>query len=107
MEPTPRKPGLIRVVQVPEGKSPLEIRQAWVGVEIPCWFLREAGDFPGYIVADVDALNALHAKSPRAAQWFYDQGFPTKPFTLWAFRPEGVQVIKSVMSENEFLRKNN
>ncbi len=107
MEPTPRKPGLIRIVQVPGGQSPLEIRQAWVGVEMRCWLLRESGDCPGYLVAEADALSALNAKSPEAARWFRENGCTKDPASLWSFRPQGVQVIERVMSEGEFLRKNN
>ena len=94
----PLKRRYIRIVATPPGEAPLEIRRAWEGVRIPlplfntkphAW--RSAGvltgprnflDYihalftgklvkkKGYAVAVTDAIAALEAANPEAAQWW-------------------------------------
>jgi hypothetical protein len=94
----PPKRRYIRIVATPPGEAPLEIRRAWEGVRIPLplfntkpheW--RSAGVLTGpknfldrihalftgkfikrkgYAVAVTDAIAALQAANPEAAQWW-------------------------------------
>jgi len=79
----------MRVTSAPTGQAPLEIRQKWIGVEIP--FLEigvPTGSVSGilngkkvkphkvFIVDQVEALTALRKKSPKAADWWKGVGFP-------------------------------
>lgn len=75
----------VRIVQVPPGEAPEEIRRAWVGLELP--LLRGAAEplpavsvgvlshqnsavVPGYAVDGRLAMEALAGRSPEAAAWW-------------------------------------
>jgi hypothetical protein len=76
----------IRVIKVPPGEAPWEIRVQWVGLELPLapgcsgvYSLRTAGLFDskersdtaiGYLVVAKDAVDILEAKSKVAAAWW-------------------------------------
>jgi hypothetical protein len=88
----------IRIVAVPPGEAPEEIRRKWVGVRIPLPLFHKhakdwraagvltgprtlfarlstlwAGDFrreSGYAVSVIEALAALEAADPAAARWW-------------------------------------
>jgi hypothetical protein len=76
--------GRIRIVALPPGEAPEEIRRAWIGVELPTastWeggpsgvvgvlSNRAAGDCEGYAV-DAEAVSILAAKVPAAAAWWH------------------------------------
>lgn len=86
------KPGTyIKIVKVPDGEAPEEIRKAWVGLILPCHpdvghnDDREKGALSckenarnryGYAVRQRDAIELLGYKNPAAAQWWKDHGFP-------------------------------
>ena len=75
----------IKIVKVPDGEAPLEIRQKWVGTIIP---LAEnlppglvvagvisgkrvnAGYNDGYHVETIVAIQALEKKNPETAEWW-------------------------------------
>lgn len=73
----------IKIVSVPPGQAPEEVREKWVGVIIP---LPEqvTGGFQmgvqggtsdntvGYQVSTEEALRLLYEKSPAAVQWFLE-----------------------------------
>jgi hypothetical protein len=75
----------LRVIRMPPGEAPEEIRQAWVGVELPLrrWetksglhttegvlSLHGSGKVHGYAVDGRAAVEALAAHSPEAAHWW-------------------------------------
>jgi len=76
----------IRIIAVPEGEAPLEIRKQWVGLELPTapgrpgvYQTRPIGLFDGaekldpeigYAVLGSDAIAALESKSAEAAAWW-------------------------------------
>ncbi len=86
------RPGTyIKIVQVPDGEAPEEVRRAWVGMVLPCLPLvgygahREKGAVSlqenaynryGYAVPQKEALEKLAEKHPEAARWWKSQGFP-------------------------------
>ncbi len=88
----------IRIIAVPPGEAPEDVRRAWVGVRIPMPLLhrnprewRSSGVLTGpknlvarvsallsgrlerhrgYAVAVVEAISALEARDPAAARWW-------------------------------------
>ena len=86
------KNGVMRITSVPTGHAPIELRKKWIGVEVPLLEVgiptglgRSALDsrktikpFRGFIVDQVEALTALRRKSPEAADWWQEMGFPIK-----------------------------
>ena len=80
-----RTVGWVRVVETPRGEAPPEIREAWVGVDLPLrsWetqpgtvksgsLLTPGGPVldHGYAVAGRSAIQALALHSPDAAAWW-------------------------------------
>ena len=85
--------GFITIATIPLGEAPFEIREAWIGLTLPyvgrktCTakgiitgrtFSKER---PGYVVPQVEALRILQAQNPKAAQWWYDRGFPKRDYS--------------------------
>ena len=100
-DPLGRVPKKIRIVSCPPGEAPAQVRQAWIGLELPLpsgrrsrrqTFLvsgalsrprelwrqllnRILGRFEkqsGYAVNALEAVNLLAAKDPAAAAWWRD-----------------------------------
>lgn len=112
--------GIIRFIATPSGGAPLEIRQQWIGVEVPCLFSHdgvpinpgdivrdvetgfEVPDYPGYIVLQVDALEALQMESPRAVAYWLSRGFPQGALNVFLFDHNSAEVVKPVMTRKEF-----
>jgi hypothetical protein len=80
-----RTVGWVRVVETPRGEAPPEIREAWVGVDLPLrsWetqpgtvksgsLLTPGGPVldHGYAVSGRSAIQALALRSPEAAAWW-------------------------------------
>ncbi|HJZ57596.1 MAG TPA: hypothetical protein VKE74_21685 [Gemmataceae bacterium] len=75
---------MIRIIGVPPGEAPDEVRAAWVGVELPLApGEREPVNLPGlgvvsgeptpavgYVVDGPTAVDRLAAHNPGAAQWW-------------------------------------
>jgi hypothetical protein len=74
----------VKITSVPPGGAPLEIKQAWVGLELPLEEIREPGvmrsvsggkpdpkSFGGFPVRTTDAIQALRdAGKKKAADWW-------------------------------------
>ncbi len=113
--------GLIRFTSVPRGGAPLWVREKWIGVEVPCLFSHdgvpnvgesnrdvetglEVPDYPGYIVLQTHALEALRRKSPEAAEYWDGCGFPNHEFALFLFEIGSAEVVRPVLTRQEFWR---
>lgn len=111
--------GTIRFTTVPRGGAPLEIREQWVGVEVLCLYSHdgvsiegdtmrdvetglEVPDYPGYAVLQTHAIEVLKRKSPKAAKWWVEHGFPNHPFALFLFDRNSAEVLKPVKTRQEF-----
>jgi len=82
--------GRIRIVRVPAGEAPKEVRQAWVGLVLPCEPIVGFGRGPeynllsqtrrvrtyGFRVPQDLAIEALERVTPEAARWWREHGFP-------------------------------
>jgi hypothetical protein len=76
----------VRIVGVPSGEAPLEIRKQWLGLELPLTAGRSgayqvgsggvlsgkaaAEPIIGYLVSAHEAVEILASKSPDAAKWW-------------------------------------
>ncbi len=109
--------GAIRTVITPEGEAPKHIRDAWVGVEIPCLYF-SPGDLdsygilsgamasPGdvYVVLRGEAFTALERVNPEAVRWWRENGFPEETDSQQCFSFGGgeVEVIGGVFTRDQF-----
>lgn len=74
----------IKIVAVPPGQAPEQVRREWVGLVIPLPEQSSGGlqagvlggrpqNVGGYQVSTREALRLLNEKAPEAAQWFLDR----------------------------------
>lgn len=113
--------GTIRFTSVPKGGAPISIREQWIDVEVPCLFSHDGTtqegegqrdvisgldipDYPGYIVLQTMAIDALREKSPEAADYWNGIGFPNHDFALFIFSLESAEVMKPVTTRAEFFK---
>ncbi|MES3031380.1 MAG: hypothetical protein V4697_03125 [Patescibacteria group bacterium] len=87
--------GHIRITKVPDGEAPLEVREAWVGLTLPCGpylgfsgvgeergvLTGESVGCPtcgryGFSVPQDEAIAILEKAKPEAALWWKKHGFP-------------------------------
>lgn len=112
--------GTIRFTSVPRGGAPTWVRAEWVGLEVPCLFSHdgippnkgditrdvetglEVPDYPGYIVLQAHAIVALEQKSPEAAEYWMERGFPDHPYAQFLFDLNSAEIVKPVMTRREF-----
>jgi hypothetical protein len=66
-----RTVGTFRVVAPPPGEEPEELRQAWVGLELPLRKHQSGSTEEGYSIAGPEAVKLLAAHNPTAAQWWH------------------------------------
>lgn len=99
------KNGRMRITSAPTGQAPLEIREKWIGVEIsfldigmPTGSIRgvlngeKVKPHRAFTVDQVEALTALREKSPEAADWWQEMGFPVEG-AQFTFNIECAEVI--------------
>jgi hypothetical protein len=66
-----RTVGTFRVVAPPPGEEPEELRQAWVGLELPLRKHQSESVDEGYRVVGSEAVKLLAAHNPTAARWWH------------------------------------
>jgi hypothetical protein len=99
------KNGIMRITSAPTGQAPLEVREKWIGVEIPFLDIgMPTGSVRGvldgqkvklhsaFTVDQVEALSALRKKSSKAADWWARMGFPIEG-AQFTFNVECAEVI--------------
>ena len=99
---------IIRIVKIPNGEAPLEVREAWVGLELPFLYIcNESRNCRGadsglpvdnprplvWAVPEKEALETLRSKSPSAAEWFTIRGYPY-PRTVFTFGIEEAVLVE-------------
>ncbi|MDO8510070.1 MAG: hypothetical protein Q7S15_00405 [bacterium] len=111
-EPTPKATGRIRIIKIPAGEAPLEVRRAWVGLELPCdpvcgypdsgseigVVSKEPLRFNryGYSVPQAEAIAILVRHAPAAAAWWRDHCFPRAEGTCFGFGEDEAEIISGV-----------
>ncbi len=110
--PQTKPTGLIRIVRVPEGEAPQCVRQAWVGLELPC------DPYLGYSDAGLDrgvltgteaarnrcgfsvpqdwAIAVLEQSDPAAAAWWRRHGFPKEGDGRFGFAEVEAEIVSGV-----------
>ncbi|MEX0918473.1 MAG: hypothetical protein WDZ85_00675 [Candidatus Paceibacterota bacterium] len=106
--------GVIRVVSTPEGEAPEEVREKWVGVEIPCLYYVEdtpgaTGVLTGRFVFDLEKVyvvlqeNAISSLEVEASKWWKQNGFPSEEGAMFSFCANSIEEVKTVLSRREFV----
>lgn len=109
----------IRIIKRPEGEAPEAVRDAWIGVEIPCiyCFSRPTPDVlvvgavtgakrdfcPSYAVFQIVALTLLGEVRPDAQKWWSDHGYPDREEGLFYFNVECAVPIGHIPTRDELL----
>ena len=96
----------IKIIALPHGEAPLEVRSGWIGCVLPCE--TECGHIPayaggvlsgpsldkvaGFSVPQAEALAVLETHAPDSAFWFRTHGFPQAE-KCFRFKNEEVEVV--------------
>ena len=94
--------GYVKVISVPWGEAPLEIRAGWFGLILPVIAIHDMGCF-GVLtnqhwegtmcsVPQDEALEVLSKVRPETATWWKERGYP-KLSENFCFRTEEVEII--------------
>ncbi len=110
--PQQKATGIIRIVKVPSGEAPLEIREAWVGLELPCDPVLGLADIGhrigavsgkrlpnqyGFSVPQKEALDILEQSKPAVAAWWRSRGCPrTDRYNCFSFEESCAVVVSGV-----------
>jgi hypothetical protein len=105
-------PTKIRITSRPQGEPPEWVRDAWIGCELDC-APRTCGHVPeycagvvtgrlskidGYDVCQVHAFMVLNEKSPEAARWWAESGYPYVGL-MFRFKSACAQVLETTDGE--------
>jgi hypothetical protein len=95
----------IRIIAVPPGQAPEEIRKGWIGCEFETVALPGSKDYVqlgvrlgkpenlgGYNVETGEAIAVLAKKNPNAAEW-WKKNFPPNLFPYLVFKKEVCEEI--------------
>lgn len=86
--------GRIRIISVPSGEAPLGVREAWVGLELPCWGAgptlseegvisrREQPPRESWFVSQEHAMEILREACPDAYAWWRRHGYPRRGYSF-------------------------
>ncbi len=103
--------GRIRFVAAPKGQAPLWVREAWIGVTVPCSPFTDtppSGSLRGVengaavasyecaLVPQKEAIDALEQHNAEAAKWWRQNGFGSEFAPVFAFNAESFEVIDGV-----------
>ena len=112
--------GRIKIVKVPSGSAPEWVRQAWVGLILPCYPIMGLPDngepekdirdghsikYNGLnrrsiSVPQTEALRILSKAKLGAATWWKSQGFPKQtPNDCFSFGEDEVQIVSGVSQQ--------
>jgi hypothetical protein len=111
--------GRIKIIATPFGDAPREIKEKWIGVEIPClWYdpscflkglvdknPREARE--GYVVLQTHAIEVLSMVSQPAVDWWESIGYPENERATFVFNVECVKVLKRPPTKGVLTGENN
>ncbi len=99
---------------MPSGEAPLNIREAWVGLVLPCdpYLGYSDGGFErgvlskaatrnrsGFSVPQDQAIAILEKEKPEAAAWWKDQGYP-QDGDYFAFSDTEAKIISGVTHQH-------
>src|SRR4051812_26907206 len=107
---TPAATGRVTVIATPSGEAPKEIRNAWVGLTLPCYpSSHQSSLLMGVVTRDIrrekksviivpqsDALAILEERQPEAAKWWKDRGYPLVVTPDFSFDLSVVTIVSGV-----------
>ena len=93
---------LVRIVKIPAGFAPLEIRGAWVGLEFDAHPLKHGEQAlrigtpggPAWVVPGEDVADTLEDERPSALKWWLGN-FPNSLKAPIAFSADVCEIISS------------
>jgi hypothetical protein len=103
--------GSISIVRIPEGEAPLWVRQAWVGIILPCDPYSGPSEDRGVLsgkhsktrsdfsVPQSEAIGLLEEHNPEAAKWWKRRGFP-KGDECFGFSKSDAVILSGVVPPN-------
>lgn len=107
--------GRIRIIKLPDGEAPKEIRKAWIGQTLPCspilgWIRSEHGvlskkETPeryGFTVPQVAAIKILSGSDPQAVAYWKSNGFPQLG-QYFVFEESEAVIISGVRKQKIFI----
>ena len=110
--------GIIKFIAAPQGEEPIEIREAWIGVEVMCEYSVDGwgcdnshvqnvvsgevvAKYAGYIVLQSEAITKLEKKSSHVVKYWRELGFPQSVDAGFLFNTECVEIIKAPRTYEE------
>jgi hypothetical protein len=111
----------VRITSAPPGEAPAEIRQAWVGLELPIvrrtpqrylgsgvltgprsiralflhLFTLRLHVHVGYVVPSLEAIDILEKSRPEAARWWHEHAPQMlQPKRRFLFAPECCEIVQ-------------
>lgn len=108
--------GLIKIIKTPAGEAPLEIREVWVDMILPCGPILGYSGGPecgvlseestqsrySFSVPQEEAIAILERKSPETATWWREHGFPHDG-QYFGFAEEEAEIIEGVTPQRIIL----
>lgn len=103
--------GRIRFIKAPKGQAPDWVREAWIGVTVPCYPTidtpeegrlfgvdddKPVSSYECVAVPQKEAIEALEQRHPDAAQWWREHGFGGDSSDPFAFNVESFEIISGV-----------
>lgn len=109
--PSNEATGRIKIIKTPAGELPLKIREAWVGVILPCYpllgYIYRGSEYGllsgekahdkrrGVIVPQFKGMRVLDEERPELVGWLASRGFP-QPDGNFFFGEDEVEIISGV-----------
>jgi len=104
--------GRIKIIKIPQGEAPEEIRREWVGIFLPCEPIlgfsnstqfgavtgRKKQNSYSFHVPQIEAIEALEKKSPGAAKWWREHHYP-QPNMNFVFDEDEAEIIYGVIRQ--------
>ena len=101
--------GRIRFTSAPQGQAPQWVREAWIGVTVPCFPFtgtppegslcgvengKVAKSYECALVPEFEAIEALEKHNSEAARWWRGKGFGSRSDSLFAFNVDSFEIIE-------------
>ena len=111
--------GRIKIKSLPNGDAPTEIKEKWIGMELPCLyydpyaFLKEplSGKprvgVRAFAVLQAHALQLLSSVSPTAVEFWNSIGYPQGDWSTWFFDEGCAEILKPPLTKAQICGENN
>ena len=98
---------MIKIVKTPTGEAPEWVREAWVGLFLPLYYIaNESGEVEGVVSRQIIqiarekvwcveqnvAIGLLMTQNEKAAEWWIEQGYPI-PDKVFTFGHDEAELV--------------